>query len=87
MPPNTLLLLKSNSLAKKWISYNLATQFPFNFLKITTSILRHDHIFFPPEGKKINYAVDNGAGSQHRGLINPYFRTVVNPPASKWKRT
>lgn len=45
IPPNTLLLLKPNGLAKKWIFYNPATQFPFNFLKITTSVLWHDHIF------------------------------------------
>lgn len=46
---------------EKWIFHNLATQFPFNFQKITTSILWHDHIF-STRGLKVNHMVYNEGG-------------------------
>ena len=46
---------------KKRIFSNLATQFPFSFRKITTSILWHDHIF-STNRLKINLIAYNEGG-------------------------
>ena len=46
---------------KKRIFSNLATQFPFSFQKITTSILWHDHIF-STNRLKINLIAYNEGG-------------------------